>query len=386
MSGQAEETEFYRALVAIETDATQYYGAHASRPQTLDRSDAKQMLSHIAADLKALLPEVSNCSLIAAGAIFDQTQILRPGYPVFEALEATPTSRRSEGFRPGLVSIGAEQGSMPIAELQPLEDIPLGLLQLLPLTIQGPPGLVESLGESMEYRFLEEGQISAHSAAWLESAFGISITHARLMTLTDLNAMLRLQLEHFGFLPLWELLDAALNGNPETLRVESDCGNVYEWRDGAVYTRFETFDHWASQGRGAGMLTERQMLAGGYGDWTRETRQFLTTLRAHGLEVLFQEPGSDNILEGSFYAEDTGERVRSSDSSLTEHSFEELGTVAITFVEGERIFNYYPLRPRGLNEIHAHLRDKVPGGHTVAFPGTILYDEKSRRLIPDPHE
>jgi hypothetical protein len=28
----------------------------------------------------------------------------------------------------------------------------------------------------------------------------------------------------------------------------------------------------------------------------------------------------------------------------------------------------------------------VPGGHTVAFPGTILYDEKTRRLIPDGSE
>jgi hypothetical protein len=386
MGDQGEDTRFYRVLVAIETDATRYYGAHASRPRTLDRSDAEQMLSHIAADLKALLPDISNCSLISAGAIFDQTQILRPGYPVFEALEAVPTKRSAEGFRPGLVSIGAEQGNMPVADLQPLEDIPLGLLQLLPLAIQGPPGLVDSLGESMEYRFLEEGQLSAHSAAWLETAFGISINHARFMTLTDLSAMLRLQLEHFGFLPMWELLDAALNGQPNALRVESNGGKTFEWRDGAVFTGFETFDHWATQGAGAGVLAARQMLAGGYGDWTRETRQFLTTLRAHGLEVHFQDPASEEVLQGTFYTEDTGAQAGGSNSSLTEHSFEELGTVAITFVEDDRIFNYYPLLPQGLNDIHAHLRDRVSGGHTVAFPGTILYDENTRRLIPDGSE
>jgi hypothetical protein len=36
--------------------------------------------------------------------------------------------------------------------------------------------------------------------------------------------------------------------------------------------------------------------------------------------------------------------------------------------------------PEGLNEIHASIRKLVPGGNTVAFPGTILYDTASRSL------
>ncbi len=84
METQPEDTGFYRALIAIETDATRFYGANASRPKLLGTTDSEQLLSHIAADLKALLPDISNCSLIAAGALFDQTQVLRPSYPVFE--------------------------------------------------------------------------------------------------------------------------------------------------------------------------------------------------------------------------------------------------------------------------------------------------------------
>ena len=38
---------------------------------------------------------------------------------------------------------------------------------------------------------------------------------------------------------------------------------------------------------------------------------------------------------------------------------------------------------RGAAAIHNHLRGEVPHGHTVAFPGTILYDERNRLLIPD---
>jgi hypothetical protein len=41
------------------------------------------------------------------------------------------------------------------------------------------------------------------------------------------------------------------------------------------------------------------------------------------------------------------------------------------------------LSPEGLNEIHASIRKLVPGGNTVAFPGTILYDAASRSLKAD---
>lgn len=386
MTSHKEDTAFYRALVAIETDATRYHGANASRPGTLGNSDAEQLLAHLAADLKSLLPEISNCSLIAAGALFDQTQILRPGFPVFSALEAVSTSSKPDRFKPGLVSIGSRDGKMPVETLQPLDDIPLGLLQLLPVAIHGPAELVAELGQAMEYRFLEEGQISAHSAAWLQTAFDIHINHARFMTLTDLNAMLRMQLDHFGFLPMWELLDAALNGSTDNLSLTTDSGRKLEWRHGAVYTVFETFDYWANIGSGAEEMAARQSLAGSYGDWTREMRQYLTTLNAHGLEVRFQLAGEEQLLEGSFFVEDSRTAPRASDSSITEHSFEELGTVAITAGDEDSIENYYPLNPQGLNDIHSYLRSKVAGGRTVAFPGTILYDEKTRRLIPDSSE
>jgi hypothetical protein len=57
-----DETGFYRILVAIETDATRFYGPDAVRPAVLGKADAEQMLSHIAADLGALLPEIPSCS------------------------------------------------------------------------------------------------------------------------------------------------------------------------------------------------------------------------------------------------------------------------------------------------------------------------------------
>lgn len=383
MDQQPEDTRFYRILVAIETDATLFYGANATRPGLLSSSDSEQLLSHVAADLKALIPEISNCSLVLAGALFDQTQVLRPSYPVFRALESTTGNDSADDFKPGLVSIASRDGKMPDDDLQPISDIPLGLLQLLPVVIHGPASLVSELGKLMEYRFLEEGQLSAHSAAWMETAFSISVRHARFMTLIDLNALLRLQLEHFGFLPMWELLDAALNGQTESLQVNSQGGHTFEWRNGKVWTCFETFDSWSTRGNGAGVDSARQALAAGYGDWTRETRQYLTTLHAHGLDVRFTPNGSEAPLSGTFFIEPGAPAHCAEDAIITEHSYAELGTVAITVCFGDRVDHYYPLSPRGLNDIHAYIRKHVPGVHTVAFPATILYDENTRTLVPD---
>jgi len=377
-------TGHYRILVAIETDATRYYGPEAIRPAVLGNSDTEQLLAHLATDLKAMCPSISNCSLIAPGAVYDQTQILRPSYPVFSALEAASVAQRAEEFRPGMVSIAAKDGVMPVDDLQPIGDIPLGLLQLLPLVIHGPESEVAELGQAMEYRFLEEGQLSAHSAKWLEAAFGVSINHGRFMTLTDLNAMLRMQLEHFGFLPLWELMDTALNDSDNTLSVTAESGTRFDWRDGVVHTQFETFDYWANDGRGKGLEATRLILAENYGDWTREIRQYLTTLAAHGVELKFHLPGQpDEILGDSFLVEISASNPAADATTVTEHSYHELGTIAVSLVKDNRMINYYPLKPLGLNDIHHAIRDQVPHGHTVAYPGTVLYNEITRRLAPE---
>lgn len=378
----ADSLRFYRVLVALEADATRYYGPEAIRPALLDAAGAEQMLAHLAADLQALLPEIRECSLIAAGALYDQTELLRPGFPVFDALEHAAGSATADSFRPRLVSIGATAGAMPKPELQPGTDLPLGLLQLLPLVVQGTAERIGRLGEAMEYRFLEQGQLSAHSANWLQTAFGVSVRHGRLMTLTDLRAILQLQLEHYGFLPLWELLDAALGDRGEPLRVRSTLGQEWSWCEGAAETLFETFDHWANHGAGDAQPAARMALAAGYASWTRELRQYLTTLRAHGVTVRFRLAGNGRLLEGSWFEEPSPDAAADGDAVVTEHSFDDLGTLAITALRDDRVVHCYPLRARGLNDIH-HALASINAGGTVAFPGTILYDERSRRLRPD---
>lgn len=372
-------------LVAIETDPTRYHGESARRPHVLDRSAAEQLLAHLSTDLSPLIPGIKDCALTLPGALYDQTQLLRPAYPIYTRLEEFQmASVTGSGFEARLLSIGADRGHMPDGALQPLESIPPGLLQTLPLLISGPADLVEDIASEMEHRFLDAGQLSAHSARALEAQFGIAVTHARFMTITDLNAMLHLQLEHFGFLPLWDLVDAAINGSAGELDAQGRGGQRFRWNGQAVRCCFETFDHWASEGAGREIHGEAEVLASSYEEWTREYRQYLTTLEAHAIPVeqyLPDAPGA--TLNGSFHVETSANSPGGPAAQVTEHSAGDLGTVAVTVISGDAQFNYYPLRASGLNQLHTAIRDRLGCAEAVSFPGRIEIDAATRRLVPD---
>ena len=371
-------------LVGIETDPTRYHGENASCPALLDRSAAEQVLAHVAADLTGMFPAINRCALSLAGALFDQTQVLRPQLPVFSALKSLQQSANPDGdFQPRLLSIGASDGKMPLPDLQPFENIPLGLLQILPILVSGPAKDVDGLAQEMEHRFIEAGQLSAHSAKGLEAHFQVSVNHARFMTITDLNALLHLQLKHYGFLPLWELLDAAMNPPANALEVSTDGGLKFKWQDGTVHSFFESFDWWAQYGGGADLAADDQQLQAAYADWTQEYRVYLTMLSAHGIKVCQHLPGlEDAELKDSFLLEESTVIPGASALPVTEHSAGELGTVAVTVVSGNRQMNFYPLQASGLNDLHEFIREQGYCGD-VAYPGRICYDETSRQLISE---
>lgn len=374
-----------RILVAIETDPTRFHGEHPNLPEKLGKQQAEQVLAHLSTDLSRMLPGIRDCAVTMAGALYDQTQLLRPGYPLFNRLESIFTaSLAGSGFHPRLLSLGADQGRLPDPALEPDDSIPPGVLQTLPLLVSGEPQHVAELAVDMEHLFLESGHLSAHSARALEAQFSISVNHARFMTLTDLNAMLHLQLEHFGFLPLWDLLDAAMNAPESTIEAHGRGGQHFRWNGKAVNTVFETFDYWANRGAGADLAGNAGSLADAYIDWTREYRQYLTTLQAHGVRVeqfLPDRPGEP--LTQSFHIEVSENLPSPASAQVTEHSAGELGTLAVSVISRGKQLNYYPLEARGLNRLHAAIRESLGRAEAVSFPGAVQVDANARCLVPD---
>lgn len=365
-------------LVAIEIDPQRVRTGSGGRPELLTQGDAEQMLAHLSADIASLLGDIRKCRLAAAGALYDQCQILRPGTPVYAALSRLVGDAHGAASTPGLSAVGFDGESSTDRALQPDMSIPPGLLLLLPLLATGPAHLVDELAGEMEHRFLAEGKVSAHTASWLESAFGIGIGHARLMTLTDLNAMLRMQLEAFGYLPLWTLIDAAVAGaGPEA--VTTDNGSCLEWRDGRVHVVFQTFDVWAGN---AGR--ESEALARDYAEWSRELRRYASTLAAHRIPLAFALPEgcAGEVGDHFLYEEVARPQSEGPLASITEHGWPDLGTVAITALMPGVMRHYYPLTPQGLNLIHETLGGLELAGEGLAFPGTIKFNKETRRLRP----
>jgi hypothetical protein len=373
----------FQFLVAIETDPARMSGEADGAEMILGQGDADQMLAHLAADLATLLGGIGKCHLAAAGALLDQCQLLRPGLPAFAALSGQIRHCQDQAITPGLTATGATNGLMSAEALQPDESLPPSILKLLPMVAAGPDGLVDELAEEMEHRFLAEGQVSAHTASWLEAAFGIAINHARFMTLTDLNAMFRMQMEHFGYLPLWELIDAAIEGRRELLALTTDHSTRYEWIDGHVQVSFQTFDYWASRGGGRD-VSDVNELPGGYVAWSRELRRYTSTLAAHAVPLKFELPDGckGEVSESYLFETAPGPGNSESLASITEHSSTELGTIAISAIAPGTLRNFYPLAPQGLNLIHDLLQTMELEGEGMAFPGTIKFSETGRSLRP----
>lgn len=369
-------------LVAIETDPERTPAESGGRPRILNQGDAEQMLAHLTADLGSVLGGIGNCRITACGSLFDQCQVLRPGLPVFEALSGLLKNDQSHTITPGQTALGSLPDSTPDPALTPDKSIPPAVLLLLPMLIAGPEQVIRDLGDEMEHRFLGEGQVSAHTASWLEAAFGIGISHARFMTVTDLNAMFRLQLEHFGYLPLWELTDAAVNGLDQALSLTATSGTEYRWLNGEVRVNFQTFDYWASQGAGHAIANDE--LGHAYAESCRELRRYTSTLAAHHVPVRFDLPpectgevGDDYLCEETRLTD-----AHESLASITEHSWNDLGIVAITVQTPEILKHFYPLTPGGLNTIHEIIQGLELSGEGMSFPGRVRFCETNRRLRP----
>lgn len=375
-------TRHRHILLGIETDPTLYHGENARRPALLDAGRAGELLAHIATDLHEILPATAKCTLSMAGALFDQAQVLRPHYPVFSALESLWQSAGS-GRTPAspYLAYGAEGQQVPHRDLQPDTDIVPGAMQLLPLLLSCRTDDYVAEVMDIDQPWAEDGQLSRATINSLETHFQVAIRHARFMSVSHLGELLQMQLEQYGFLPLWELLDAAMNPPPEPLEVRTAQGARFEWRNGVVHGFFESFDWWASHG--AGVTKTGQQLQTAYAAWVRGYRRYQSVLASHDIELVQHLPGPGGAtLDGSFLLEESTVTPVPDSTPVTEHSAGDMGVVAVTVVSGQRQMNFYPLRPAGVDELHRYIHTHGLGGDT-AYPGRICYDENNRQLVAE---
>lgn len=287
---------------------------------SMERDEAEQLAACIADDLHALLPDVENAKLAVAGAHFDSTELLRPGFPVFATL--TGLAERLHG---GVVAFGARDGHMPAQPLVPDPTLAGGALRLLPWTLMADAALAERLDAAMETELVGRGEAGTRTADYLMRTFGIRLEHLRYFSRNDLMALVCVHYEHVNLAPLWTLVESALLDPQREETTMSAHGLAWRHADG----------HAIAQAPGAWLATttgsdaERAHALAGI---VFELRQYAALLAAHHVPLDFDAARHD--VEGGFVLETLANpSPDSTGTRLHAHEAPGLGVIALSVAQ-----------------------------------------------------
>lgn len=157
----AQDLDFCSGLLCIELDSQSPQFTDKA-PSLLTREAANGLAGHIADDLNRLLEEgIAPAGLVLAGALYDQTDIFRPGFPLLTALaDLMRRAPRSGGLPPPRLALGASADRFPIEALNPQPQSTFGPLALLPFCLVGSGEVMDRLYIDMENNLTQGGEPS----------------------------------------------------------------------------------------------------------------------------------------------------------------------------------------------------------------------------------
>lgn len=370
-------------------------------PPPLSREQAGYLADAIAADLARILgSDIHSCGLLVPAALYDLTELMQPGLPWVEVLlEIYRGSLSSTNFIPQVIGIGGSD-SFPVAALAPQRRPGSGPLLIVPILVISEPDTIEHIQPELEKILLERGRASMLTEQIIRHDFKTTPLNLSYATFNDLSALLKIQLDHAGLGPFWQLLEAALLRPNEAEHVQLAEQNEFIALNGELITVFHTFDEWAA--RQGNDLT-------GYRHWLLRQRLYEAGLAAHGLAIrrlrsqeklhadcsgklsallAEQEIRADVLREPE---QDLPELDEAALILLTEHSTPELGPVAYTVLvqasDDQMLYlsNEYPLSvdaATALRERWAETATRLGLPLHLAQPGEILTSDDGHHLMP----
>lgn len=379
--------------IGVEVDWAQ--AESTGLPAPAERETAERLAERVSVDLQSLLPGVEGLGLCLAGAVYELPQLLRPGFPAYEALnQLYERALQGQGFQPGQFTIGAQKGRMPSVALEPERSDPASALIAVPFVLLGPHALAERQQQAMEEVFVTRGALPPPTAVELRRAFNLPLVHATYLTVHDLCAIARVQLENIGLLPLWELIESALFDDTERL-IQTDQGNRLLLSGDTVRAELIDFDRWAREGGGKGLDVNE--IEEAYATLVREQRQYSAMLRAHGVQletVLAPGAGGTSGEDASRlraaapmtsdYAvvTDVGSsgELPTSIAAAVEHWRKDLGTVCMTVREPDGALSHcYPLSAEAVQTLRTDIEERLEGERLRRVEGLNI-DAGERRL------
>ena len=346
---------------------------------TLNRDEAAALAERVADDLHTLVPQVDAARLALAGALFDQVELLRPGFPVWATLDEL-SRRVPRGHLENVVAFGTHEGRMPAQPLEPSTVYADGPMRLLPISLLAPPELAEELSEQLEVQLVGRGEAGTLTSDWLMRTLGIRLEHVRYLSRNDLLALTCVQYEHVNLAPLWSLLEAALLTPYREESTMSARGLALHYGDGKVSAQPPS--QWLAAQTG-----DIETRAHGFAGIVFELRQYAALLDAHQLPLSLQ--GATETLDAGCLLETLDTVEPGYDPpALFAHEAPGLGVVAITVAQrgqggqARALAHAYPLQPQALGPLLALLAERYGAPGELHALGRILLDEQGRLGAP----
>ncbi|RCS28560.1 hypothetical protein DEO45_16125 [Rhodanobacter denitrificans] len=361
-------------------------GEPAAR-MTFTRDEAAELAALVAADLHGLVPQVDAARLALAAALFDQVELLRPGFPVWTTLEEL-ARRVPRGHLENVVAFGTHEGHMPAQSLEPSAVYADGPMRLLPMSLLVPAEQAEELSEQLEVQLVGRGEMGTRTADWLMRALGIRLEHARYFSRNDLLALTCVQYEHVNLAPLWVLLEAALLQPHQEESTMSARGLALRYADGKVLAQSPS--QWLAGQAGALDPDGIRQRAHDFAGIVFELRQYAALLDAHQLPLQLQPPGAGASEAASGYLAETLAAVDPGydPPALFAHEAPGLGVVAVTVAQrgdgghARALAHGYPLQPQALGPLLALLADRYGIAAELHALGRVVLDDAGRLGAP----
>ncbi|MEO8777337.1 MAG: hypothetical protein ABI389_01555 [Rhodanobacter sp.] len=348
---------------------------------TLERDEAAALAELVAADLLGLVPQVASARMVLAGALFDQVELLRPGFPVWAALDELAL-RTPRAALESVLAFGTHEGRMPTPELEPSTLYADGPMRLLPISLLAPAALVDDLSTQVELQLVGRGEAGAKTADWLMRTLGVRLEHVRYLSRNDLLALTCVQYEHVNLTPLWALLETALLTPERDESTMSARGLSLRYAGGIVLAQSPA--QWLS--RQTGELGQR---AHDFAGIVFELRQYAALLEAHRVPLQleaadFKTEASDGYLLETRAAAD----AELGSPHLFAHEAPGLGVVTVTVAQpagagrARVLAHGYPLQPRALGLLLQRLAAEYGIASELDALGRVVLDEAGELGVP----
>ncbi|GAB3737267.1 hypothetical protein GCM10028862_22560 [Luteimonas pelagia] len=261
----------------------------AGRP-ALAQADAGALADRIGEDLAGFHEDAARCDLTTVGAHYDPVELLRPGWPVHDALDQLAARAPRQAGAGRLLAFGMHDGRLP-GTLAPSPAFAGGPLRLVPFVLSGEGPRVARVGDAFERDLLERGMAGAATALLAQDLFGLRVEHARYLTLHDLVAMMAMQYDHAGLGPLWPVIESALLSPRADARIDVSHEPLLHLSGGEAHIALMPPHAWrARHDGGTGPVEDDAARARLDRAWQRfeaRQRQFAAVLEAHGIPVTF---------------------------------------------------------------------------------------------------